>query len=139
MADIIARKEDDNDKHNYQARIEQAGKLVALGELAACVAHELNNPLAGILAALSLLSLEDDWSLDALADLNDMKNGAKRAKELVEIFLGFSKFSPAAAKVPSIKDSLDQAINLLKFRMIESNLRLGMKYTPTSEIFFLSI
>lgn len=112
-----------------------AGTVDELGIISSSIAHELNNPLAGILAALSLLSLEDDWSEDALIDLDDMKNGAKRCKELVEIFLGFSKFSPSAAESPSIKDSLDQAINLLRFRMIESNLRLEMKYTATLEIF----
>ena len=111
------------------------GTVDELGIISSSIAHELNNPLAGILAALSLLSLEDDWSEDALVDLDDMKNGAKRCKELVEIFLGFSKFSPAAIFAPSIKDSLDQAINLLRFRMIESNLRLDIKYTPTLEIF----
>ena len=111
------------------------GTVDELGIISSSIAHELNNPLAGILAALSLLSLEDDWDDDALIDLDDMRNGAKRCKELVEIFLGFSKFSPTAAKAPSIKDSLDQAINLLRFRMIESNLRLEVKYTPTLEVF----
>ena len=106
-----------------------------LGIISSSIAHELNNPLAGILAALSLLSLEDDWSADALSDLEDMKSGAKRCKELVEIFLGFSKFSPTANSRISIKGSLDQAINLLRFRMIESNLRLEMKYSPTLENF----
>lgn len=106
-----------------------------LGIISSSIAHELNNPLAGILAALSLLSLEDDWSPDAISDLEDMKNGAKRCKELIDIFLGFSKFSPASGVLPSIKDSLDQAINLLRFRMIESNLRLEMRYSPTLERF----
>lgn len=106
-----------------------------LGIISSSIAHELNNPLAGILAALSLLSLDDGWSKEDLVDLDDMKNGAKRCKELVEIFLGFSKFSPAADKLPSIKDSLDQAINLLRFRMIESNLRLDIKYVATLENF----
>lgn len=105
-----------------------------LGIISSSIAHELNNPLAGILAALSLLSLEE-WSEENLVDLDDMRNGAKRCKELVEIFLGFSKFSPAAGKAPSIKASLDQAINLLRFRMIESNLRLDVKYIPTLETF----
>lgn len=106
-----------------------------LGIISSSIAHELNNPLAGILAALSLLSLEEDWSDEAKDDLEDMKNGAKRCKELVEIFLGFSKFAPTSEALPSIKDSLDQAINLLRFRMIESNLRLEMKYSPTLERF----
>lgn len=113
----------------------KASSVDELGIISSSIAHELNNPLAGILAALSLLSLEDDWSPDALSDLEDMKSGAKRCKELVEIFLGFSKFAPSAQVKISIKDSLDQAINLLRFRMIESNLRLDMKYSPTLENF----
>lgn len=111
------------------------GGVNELGIISSSIAHELNNPLGGILAALSLLSLEDDWNYDELNDLTDMKNGAKRCKELVEIFLGFSRFSPAAAQVPSIKNSLDQAINLTRFRMVESNLRLEIKYSPTLESF----
>ncbi len=113
----------------------KSSSIDELGIISSSIAHELNNPLAGILAALSLLSLEDNWSKDALSDLDDMKSGAKRCKELVEIFLGFSKFSPTANSKVSIKDSLDQAINLLRFRMIESNLRLEMKYSPTLEQF----
>ncbi|MBC7539192.1 MAG: hypothetical protein H7281_10250 [Bacteriovorax sp.] len=126
---------DANDLKTNSSNDSRSGTVDELGIISSSIAHELNNPLAGILAALSLLSLEDDWSDDALIDLDDMKNGAKRCKELVEIFLGFSKFSPSAAQAPSIRDSLDQAINLLRFRMIESNLRLEMKYTPTLEIF----
>ena len=124
------------EKHSIESRHSSLeGTVDELGIISSSIAHELNNPLAGILAALSLLSLEDDWSEEALIDLDDMKNGAKRCKEIVEIFLGFSKFSPAATQVPSIKDSLDQALNLLRFRMIESNLRLEIKYNRTLEFF----
>lgn len=113
----------------------KASSIDELGIISSSIAHELNNPLAGILAALSLLSLEDDWTADALSDLEDMKSGAKRCKELVEIFLGFSKFSPTSQTRISIKGSIDQAINLLRFRMIESNLRLDIKYSATLENF----
>lgn len=127
------------DKNQIQKSGEKPAKKASsvdeLGIISSSIAHELNNPLAGILAALSLLSLEDDWSPDALSDLEDMKSGAKRCKELVEIFLGFSKFSPSTHTQVSIRGSLDQAINLLRFRMIESNLRLDMKYSPTLEHF----
>jgi hypothetical protein len=127
------------EKEQIQMAGEKVNKKTAsvddLGIISSSIAHELNNPLAGILAALSLLSLEDNWSTEALSDLEDMRNGAKRCKELVDIFLGFSKFSPKSQALPSIKDSLDQAINLLRFRMIESNLRLEMRYSPTLEHF----
>ena len=123
-------EEDQNQKSG-----EKNSNIDDLGIISSSIAHELNNPLAGILAALSLLSLEDDWELDALSDIEDMKSGAKRCKELVEIFLGFSKFSPTAYSKVSISASLDQAINLLRFRMIESNLRIDIKYSATLESF----
>ncbi len=111
------------------------GKIDELGIVSSSIAHELNNPLAGILAAISLISLEDFWSDESLLEIEDMKNGAKRCKELVEIFLGFSRFSPSDKFHTSLKASLDQAINLLRFRMVESNLRIEMKYTPSLESF----
>lgn len=124
-----------NEIKNHSSKDSRKGKVDELGIISSSIAHELNNPLAGILAALSLLSLEEDWDQDALTDIDDMRNGAKRCKELVEIFLGFSRFSPSSAEPLSIKGSLDQALNLLRFRMIESNLRLEIKYTPTLEFF----
>ena len=132
---VFYTSEKDQIQKNGEKISKKNSSVDELGIISSSIAHELNNPLAGILAALSLLSLEDDWSSDALSDLEDMKSGAKRCKELVEIFLGFSKFAPTAQTKISIRDSLDQAINLLRFRMIESNLRLDLKYSPTLEQF----
>jgi hypothetical protein len=104
-----------------------------LGIVSSSIAHELNNPLAGILAALALVRLENDWSEEAILEIEEMKNGAKRCKELVEIFLGFSRLAPNNSGDSSLKLSLDQAINLLRFRMVESDLRLDMKLSPINE------
>lgn len=123
-----------SENREVNSSADKGNSVDELGIISSSIAHELNNPLAGILAALSLLSLEE-WSEDNRIDLDDMRNGAKRCKELVEIFLGFSKFSPSAGQAPSIKASLDQALNLLRFRMIEANLRLDVKYSPTLETF----
>ncbi len=104
-----------------------------LGIISSSIAHELNNPLAGILAALSLVRLENDWTDEAILEIEEMKNGAKRCKELVEIFLGFSRLSPRNSGESSLKLSLDQAVNLLRFRMIESDLRIDMKLNSNIE------
>jgi hypothetical protein len=104
-----------------------------LGIVSSSIAHELNNPLAGILAALSLLRLENNWSEEAILEIEEMKEGAKRCKELVEIFLGFSRIAPKNHGESSLKLSLAQAINLLRFRMVESDLRIDMKLNSEDE------
>lgn len=108
-----------------------------LGIISSSIAHELNNPIAGIIAATSVLELED-WDDDSKESLNDIKEGAIRCKKLIEIFLGFSRFSPHEGKVQNlgeIERSFEQALQLLRFRMIESDLRLELKKTPSLETF----
>jgi len=99
-----------------------------LGIISSSIAHELNNPLAGILASLALIELEDDLSEDTIQAIKDMKTSAKRCKELVEIFLGFSRANPRSPD-PSVNEfqSIDKAISLSRFRMIESNLRIDVE------------
>ncbi len=98
-----------------------------LGIISSSIAHELNNPLAGILASLTVIALEEDLPADTLQALNDMKTGARRCKELVEIFLGFSRATPRKIDgVTSALDAFDKALSLSRFRMIESNLRLDI-------------
>lgn len=97
-----------------------------LGVVSSSIAHELNNPLAGMLAAISLLFLEDLTEEESKA-LSDMKKSIERCKGLVEIFLGFSRMSPHQHTTASLPHSFTQAMNLLRFRMVESNVRLQIE------------
>ncbi|WP_127714817.1 histidine kinase dimerization/phospho-acceptor domain-containing protein [Halobacteriovorax sp. HLS] len=99
-----------------------------LGIISGSIAHELNNPIAGILAALTLLKLEDDLADDSLLILEDMELGAKRCKKLIEVFLGFSRLDPLNSKCDSLESSLEQSLSLLRSRMVESNLKMHIEY-----------
>lgn len=105
-----------------------------LGIISGSLAHELNNPVGGILAALSLLELEEGWDQEELASLADMKSSAMRCKSLIEIFLGFSRLAPASLDRPEQRKAFEQALNLLRFRMIESQTRMDIhQYHQSSE------
>lgn len=105
-----------------------------LGIISSSIAHELNNPLAGILAAISLLELEDDWEDDSIKTLDDMKVSGGRCKELIEIFLGFSKASLQNQTCPNLESSFEQAKSLLNFRMIESSTTFELSYNVDESI-----
>jgi signal transduction histidine kinase len=95
-----SRESLDNLKH-FQAQMVQTEKLVSLGQLAAGAAHEINNPLTGILGYSDLLV--DDPSLGdrqrAVAD--KIRALARRIKTLVTSLLSFAR------RVPSEKIDLD--------------------------------
>ncbi len=65
-------------------------KSQELGIISSSLAHELNNPLAGILSGVSLLRLER-LDHDDLATIEEIYSSADRCKLLVEVFLGFSR------------------------------------------------
>lgn len=102
-----------------------------LGIITSSIAHELNNPLAGLLTALDLMSLDDHWDEDSQAQLREMKQGATRCKQLVETFLGFSRVRTDIASTADkglLRLCAEQALHLQRFRMIESGLRLQLTF-----------
>lgn len=97
-----------------------------LGIMTSSIAHELNNPLAGILAALSVLSMEE-WEEDERQSLEDMKVGANRCKDLVEVFLGFSKATPEGLPGGKIIESFNRAKELIRYRIVESGIQFDLE------------
>ena len=109
-----------------------------LGIISSSIAHELNNPIAGFQAALSLLMLSDDMGEEAKDILVEMKNGAYRCKQLIETFLGFSRVNPTNlttldSQLSPIEVCYQQAQNLLRFRTVESGIRFSLKLSKHSE------
>ena len=102
-----------------------------LGIISSSIAHELNNPIAGIQAALSLLMLDSDLDEESVQTLKEMQSGATRCKQLIETFLGFSRATPRE-QGPEVNSpvliSYQQAQNLLRFRTVESGIRFSLEY-----------
>ena len=110
-----------------------------LGIVSSSIAHELNNPLAGILAAIEVLGL-DDLPEDFQESLDEMKKGVLRCKKLVETFLGFSRLDTSSEfhsmqREFNFHDSLQQALELIRFRLIENNMTVNLKFNVKTEFY----
>ncbi len=82
---------DVTEEREVTRRLLQAEKMSAVGQLAGGVAHEINNPLGGILAFAQIMSRDEGRSEQDLESLKLIQDAAVRAKRIVESLLRFSR------------------------------------------------
>ena len=105
-----------------------------LGIVSSSIAHELNNPLAGILAALTVLEM-DEYPDDIMEKFSQMRKSVLRCKTLVETFLGFSKVQGGSVhSTMNLEESFNQAMELIRFRLIENNITIHFDYKVNSKM-----
>lgn len=107
-----------------QVQLLQAEKMASLGKMAAGVAHQLNNPLSGIILFTKLVMEEYDLPKDALKDLERVLYDANRAKDIVKELLEFSRQTSHEMKPQDINDIVSRTIFLLENQSIFHNIEI---------------
>jgi PAS domain S-box-containing protein len=113
-----------------QAQLVQAAKLAAVGELAAGVAHELNNPLTSVLGFTSLLLNATPSESPTRHDLEIIANQARRARDIVRNLLGFARQTKPQRLPADVNQLLRQTLDLVRRHMENSGVLIEEDYAP---------
>ncbi len=122
------KERDEQLKQHTQHIVMKSERLAMIGQLAAGVAHEINNPLGGILV-YSHLVLEDP-SIQGLAKENVEKivNESTRCKKIVKGLLDFARQTKPEKKLTNVNEVLRSTLSLVEKQALFQNIELSYAF-----------
>ena len=123
------RKEVSGKLEKTQDQLVRSDKLATMGQMAAGIAHEVNNMLTPVLASLYMIEKEKDKFEPALADIiQTATESGKRAVDMLRDILDYSRKGSENFVDVDVVTVLDKTLNLLSFKLKKGRVKLNKKY-----------
>jgi PAS domain S-box-containing protein len=124
----VATITDVSERRRFEQQVLQAGKLAAIGELAAGVAHEINNPLFGILGLVEFLLRDVEPGSRSEDRLLLVQQTGLEIKEIVRSLLDFARESADEQRLVALRDVWAEATELVRRASSAKGVELVERY-----------
>lgn len=112
-----------------QLQLMQAEKMSAIGQIVSGVAHELNNPLSGIMGFAQLL-MNQELNPKAKKSLERIYSEAVRCQKIVQNLLGFSRRHKPEKTCQSLHDAIERVLELRAYQLQVDNIEVVRRFEP---------
>ncbi|MCC6650111.1 MAG: HAMP domain-containing protein, partial [Candidatus Eisenbacteria bacterium] len=112
-----------------QRQLTQADKLASVGRLAAGVAHEINNPLTGVLTYASFLQKRLADRAEVKEDLEVIVRETKRCRDIVRGLLDFSRQAPPQHQPTDLNEVVRRAVAVVMNQLVLRRVALDFALT----------
>lgn len=118
---------DEKLKEYAKKKIMESERLALIGQLSANVAHELNNPLQGIVTYSYLLLEDETCNMEARSNLQKIAVQANRCRDIIRGLLDFSRQKKPDKTLCSINTMLQGCISLIEKQALFQNIKIVWK------------
>lgn len=108
----------------------QSDKMASLGRLAAGVAHEINNPLTGVLTYSSFLLKRTKDNPEIQEDLNVIVRETLRSREIVKSLLDFARQSVPKKTTADINEIITRAVSVIENQLSLNKVKILKEIEP---------
>ena len=125
--DITERKQAEEEKRQLEQKAQLASRLASVGELASGVAHEINNPLTGVIGYAHLLLARKDIPKDMIRDVEIINEGAQRVASIVKKLLAFARQTRPEQRYVNINELIHNTLDLQAYALASNNIKVSLQ------------
>ncbi|MDD5082035.1 MAG: PAS domain S-box protein [Dehalococcoidales bacterium] len=126
---LVAVIRDITERKRMQEQLIVTDRLASIGELAAGIAHEINNPLTSVIGFSQLL-LNRDLGSDVRKDLEIVSSEAQRAVRVVKNLLTFARKHPTTKQMVDLNSVINKVLELRSYEQKVNNIQVIKDLAP---------
>ena len=126
---ILATFDEITEWKKRQAQVMEASRLVSIGEMAAGIAHEINNPLAAVMG-FAQLAMRREVDETVQRDLDKILTQAKRASKIIANLQSFARRYKPTKEPVHVVDILEKVLEFRSYEMQVSDIEVVKNVEP---------
>ena len=130
IAFIVERRQAEEERAQLQKQLMHADRLATIGQLAAGVAHELNEPLSSILGFAQLAQRNPRLPEETVHDIQRIVTASLHAREVIKKLLLFARKTPTFKGHTNINHIVSEALGLFEHRFENEGIELVCTFCP---------
>jgi PAS domain S-box-containing protein len=130
IRNITERKQAEKEKQQLEEKAQINSRLTAVGEMAAGIAHEINNPLTGVIGFSQLLLEKQNVPDDIKDEVRIIADGSKRVADIVKRLLTFARQTKPIRTLTNLNELIDNTLKLREYVLKTANITVVTRFDP---------
>lgn len=127
---IVRYVRDVTEQKQMEEHIQKTERLASLGQLAAGLAHEINNPLGVILTYTGLLKQQSTEGSEMMEDVQTIEKHALTCKRIVSDLLNFARGERSSKKLTSLNRAIEDAVQMMAHQFSRRGVAVHLDLDP---------
>ena len=129
---VLVALDDVTEKKRLEREVANAEKLSAIGEMAAGLIHEINNPLSIISGRAQLLVLEKEKDAEVTRAATLIREQVDRASAITEKLLSFARQKPLQLSLLSLHEFLNQCLETMEEQFVSKKVSVEKTFSEAA-------